>query len=73
MTYGPDVNYYHRRDLRRIVTYAERVTYAWCAIYTPDVTYDCGVTYTGRDQRPVRDQRTRSETSDLPNGPTGEK
>ena len=70
MTYAPDVNYDHRRDVRRSVTYAERVTYAWCVTYSPDVTYVCRVAYAGRDLRPERDLRTRCETSDLPNGPT---
>ena len=73
VAYAPDVNYDLRRDLRRSATYAERETYALCVTYTPDVTYVCGVAYAGRDQRPVCDQRTRCETSDLPNGSTAKK
>ena len=56
---APDVNYVHRRDLHRSVTYAERVAYVLCVTYTPDATHVCGVTYAGRDLRPVRDLRTR--------------
>ena len=65
-----DVTYAQRRDQRRSVTYADRVTNARCVTNTPAVTYDCGVTNAGREQRPERDQRTRCETSDVPNGPT---
>ena len=63
-----------RRDVtnaqHRIVTNADRVTNARCVNNTPTVTYDCCVTNAGREQRPERDQRTRCETSDMPNGPT---
>ena len=52
MTYAPDVTYVHRRELRRSVAYAERVAYAFCVTYTPDVIYVCGVTYAGRDHAP---------------------